>query len=55
MKSNWLSWLARLAMVILIVETVTGLAVTFAPFHPAVQWGLLAHTVIGAATLVPLA
>ena len=34
--------------------TVSGLAVTFGPFHPVVQWGLVIHTVIGIAAILPL-
>ncbi len=36
------------------LEAATGLAVRFGPFHAAAQWGLLVHTVAGAAMLVPV-
>jgi len=41
-------------MAALLFEAVTGLAVTLAPFHAVIEWGLLAHTVIGLLILVPL-
>ena len=42
-------------MAALLFEAVTGLAITFAPFHAAVQWSVILHTGIGALTLLPLA
>ena len=54
-RTGWGSWLARLAMATLLFEAVTGLAITFAPFHAVVQWGVLAHTLVGVVTLLPLA
>jgi hypothetical protein len=42
-------------MAALILEALSGLAITCSPFHPAVQWTVIAHTVIGALTLLPLA
>jgi hypothetical protein len=38
----------------LLLEAVTGLAVTFAPFHGWVQWGLLLHTGVGLLLLIPV-
>lgn len=52
---GWTSGLARFALGVLLFETFTGLAITLSPFHPAVQWGVLAHTAVGALTLVPVA
>jgi hypothetical protein len=49
------SALARFTAAILLFELLSGLAVTFGPFHPAIEWGLLLHTVIGFAALAPLA
>jgi hypothetical protein len=43
-----------LALTVLTFETVSGLAVTFAPFHPVVEWGVLLHTGAGLLTLLPL-
>jgi cytochrome c554/c'-like protein len=54
-RTGWASRLTRVAMWTLLVETVTGLAIRFAPFHPAVEWSVLVHTAIGVLTLVPLA
>ncbi len=54
-QAGWASWLARFCMAVLLFETVTGLAVTLAPFHPAVQYSVLVHTALGALTLLPVA
>jgi hypothetical protein len=53
--TGWASWLARFSMAVLLFETISGLAITLAPFHPAVQYGVLIHTAIGALTLLPVA
>lgn len=53
--NGWASWLARFSMGVLLFETVTGLVITFAPFHPTVQYGVLIHTALGALTLLPVA
>ena len=42
-------------MAAILFEAATGLLITFSPFHAAVQWGVIAHTAIGALTLLPLA
>jgi hypothetical protein len=42
-------------MAVLLFEVLSGLAITLAPFHPAVQWSVLLHTVVGALTLLPVA
>jgi len=54
-RTGWGKTLARLSMGVLVFEAVSGLAVTFSPFHPAVQWGLVVHTLIGVVFLFPLA
>ena len=54
-RTGWGTLLARLSMGVVAFETVSGLAVTFSPFHPVVQWGLILHTLIGVAFLFPLA
>ncbi|MCC6859186.1 MAG: hypothetical protein IT158_11520, partial [Bryobacterales bacterium] len=54
-RSKWAPLLARVSMAVLLFEALSGLAVTFGPFHPAVEWGLLAHTLVGVLTLLPLA
>lgn len=52
---GWASWLARFSMATLLFETLTGLAITLAPFHPSIQYGVLLHTAVGALTLLPVA
>lgn len=54
-RTGWRSWLARFSMAALLFEIFTGLAVTVAPFHPAVQWSVILHTVLGALILLPVA
>jgi hypothetical protein len=53
-RAGWASRLSRVTAAVLLFELFTGLAVTFGPFHPAVEWGLILHTVAGVITLVPL-
>ncbi|MCP3904638.1 MAG: hypothetical protein GY715_13510 [Planctomycetes bacterium] len=55
LRTGWASRLAAVCMAVLLIEIVTGLAVTFGPFHAVVQWGLIGHTVLGILTLIPLA
>lgn len=52
---GWPAALARAAAAILLFELISGLAITFGPFHPAVEWGLLLHTAAGVLALAPLA
>ncbi|GIX05864.1 MAG: hypothetical protein KatS3mg115_0267 [Candidatus Poribacteria bacterium] len=54
LRTGWVSRLARWTLIALTFEAITGLAITFAPFHPAVQWGTVYHTLIGILTLLPL-
>ncbi|HXV75831.1 MAG TPA: multiheme c-type cytochrome, partial [Candidatus Polarisedimenticolaceae bacterium] len=54
LRTGWASWLATTAGGLLLFEVVSGLAVTLAPFHPVVEWGVLLHTLVGALTLLPL-
>lgn len=54
-NTGWASWLARFSMAALVFEAVSGLIITLSPFHAAIQWGLIVHTVVGAVTLLPLA
>ena len=53
--AGWASWLAKFSMAALVFEAVSGLAITLAPFHAAVQWSVIVHTAVGALTLFPLA
>jgi len=41
-------------MGLLLFEIVTGLAVTLGPFSATVQWGVLAHTLVGLVMLLPV-
>ena len=54
-RTGWSTVLARATASILLFEVVSGLAVTFGPFHPAIEWGLLLHTILGLAAIAPLA
>jgi len=54
-RTGWSTFLARAAGAILLFEVVSGLAITFGSFHPVIQWGLLLHTILGLATIAPLA
>jgi hypothetical protein len=42
-------------MAALVFEAVSGLAITFSPFHPSIQWSVIIHTVVGVAMVLPLA
>ena len=53
-RTGWPSLLAKVTMGLLALEAVTGLAVTFGPFHAVVQWGVLVHTAAGIAMLLPV-
>jgi hypothetical protein len=52
--TSWRSALSRSAGAVLLFELISGLAITFGPFHPLVQWGLLFHTAVGLLAIVPL-
>jgi hypothetical protein len=54
LRTGWGALLSKASAAVLAYLAVTGLAITFAPFHAAVQWGLLTHTAIGAAGVVVL-
>src|SRR5215472_165948 len=55
LRTGWFRVLSRTAAAILLFELLSGLAVTLGPFHPAVEWGVLLHTVIGVLAIAPLA
>ncbi|MBK9137943.1 MAG: hypothetical protein IPM17_04165 [Verrucomicrobia bacterium] len=52
---GWGHWLATLTLAALLFETLTGLLITLAPFHAAIQWSVLLHTAVGAVLLLPVA
>ena len=54
LRTGWSSGWTAICLAALAVEAGTGLLVTFAAFHSAVQWGLLLHTALGLLLLVPL-
>lgn len=54
-KTGWLATLSRAVAAVFFLELVSGLAITLGPFHPAVEWGLLLHTIAGLIATVPLA
>ena len=53
-QSGWSATLSRIAAGLLLFELVSGLAITFGPFHPSIQWSLLLHTVGGTLAITPL-
>ena len=55
LRTGWISRLARISMALLLFEAASGLALTFSPFHAAVQWSVIIHTLVGVAMLLPLA
>jgi len=55
LATGWASRLTQLALVVLVLETVTGLLITFAPFHATIEWSVLLHTAVGLLLLVPVA
>ena len=54
-RAAWPTVLARATAAILLFEFVSGLAITLGPFHPALEWGLIFHTVAGLIAIAPLA
>lgn len=52
--AGWLSALSRGVGAILVFEVVSGLAVTGGLFNPAVEWGLILHTLIGVLAIGPI-
>ncbi len=52
--TGWASVVARATAALLLFEFVSGLAITFGPFHPAIEWGLLLHTAVGLLAIAPL-
>ncbi|HEY7509285.1 MAG TPA: hypothetical protein VIG50_03485, partial [Vicinamibacteria bacterium] len=55
MRTGWGSRLARLSFAGFLFGAVSGLAITLAPFHAAVQWTVVVHTVVALALLGPMA
>jgi hypothetical protein len=55
LRTGWGSTLAKLSFLVLVFEGITGLAITFSPFHPIIEWSVLLHTIVGVVTLLPIA
>ena len=55
LRTGWGARLAKLSFALLLFEGISGFAVTLSPFHAAVEWGLLLHTVAGVVLLLPVA
>ncbi len=53
-QPGWTSALSRGVAAVLLFELVSGLAVTFGPFHPVIEWGLIFHTGLGILAIAPL-
>ena len=53
-RTGWASSLAHTAAAALLFEAITGLAITLAPFHAAVEWSVVLHTALGLLTLLPV-
>ncbi len=53
-KSGWTSRITLVTLSALLTLVVSGLVITFAPFHAAVEWTVLVHTLLGLVTLIPL-
>lgn len=54
LTSIWKTTIAKVAMIVFVFEVITGLAITFATFHAAIEWSVLVHTAVGVITLIPL-
>ncbi|MDA1275067.1 MAG: MFS transporter [Verrucomicrobia bacterium] len=53
-KVGWGSCVATITMGILLFEAISGLAIRFLPFHSAIQWSVIVHTILGVIATVPV-
>ena len=53
-RTGWSTKLTHLSLAALILLAATGLVITFAPFHAAVEWTVILHTVLGLLVLIPV-
>jgi hypothetical protein len=53
-RTGWNALASKTTAAAIVVLSVTGLAITFAPFHRLIEWGLLLHAAIGIVSLAPL-
>lgn len=54
LRTGWSARLTRAALAAMLFLVASGLLVTLAPFHAAVEWSLLVHTAVGLLFLVPI-
>ncbi len=54
LRTGWASLLGKTSMGVLLFEVASGLVITFAAFHAAIQWCVLVHTAVGLAMLLPI-
>lgn len=54
-RTGWSTILSRTVAAILLCEILSGLAVSFGRFSPAIEWGLLLHTALGIFAVAPFA
>jgi nicotinamide riboside transporter PnuC len=54
-RTGWSGALSRVVAALFLFEIISGLAITFGSFHPAIEWGLLLHTMMGLVMVAPLA
>ena len=54
LRTGWSARLTRIAIAGLLFLIASGLLVTLAPFHAAVQWSVLVHTLLGLLLLIPI-
>ncbi len=53
LRTGWGARITKLSVGGLLFLTASGLVITFAPFHAAVEWTVLVHTALGLSLLLP--
>jgi hypothetical protein len=54
LRTGWTTRLSRIGLAALLFLIVSGLGITLLPFHAAMQWTVLVHTLIGLVVVAPL-
>jgi hypothetical protein len=54
LRTGWVARLTLVAVAALLYLSVSGLLIKFAPFHAAIEWTVLVHTVLGLLFLIPI-
>jgi hypothetical protein len=54
-RTGWSTVLIQAAAAALLFEVASGLAITFGPFRPVIEWNLLLHTLVGLVAVTPFA